>query len=108
MQTTEPQSLNLALLENFKARFSSALLHGFLVFSLLFVQAVNLNHTHSGDLSNFIDCEICLKVDSNDDSLARKAVFAVVASASTIGSFEPGLPRHSVVFRASIRAPPLA
>lgn len=108
MQKTEPQSLNLAIVENFKARFSSALLHGFLVFSLLFVQAVNLNHTHSGDLSNFIDCEICLKVGSNDDDLASTPLFPVVPSASTIGSFEPGLPVHSVAFRASIRAPPLA
>ena len=108
MQKTEPQSLNLSLLENFKARFSSALLHGFLVFSLLFVQAVNLNHTHTGDLSNFIDCETWLKVGSNDDTLASTALFPVGASASTIGSFEPGLPLHSVAFRASIRAPPLA
>ena len=108
MQKTKRQSLNLLLLENPKARFSTALLHGFLVFSLLFVQTVNLNHTHSGDLPNFIDCEICLKADSNDDSLASKAVFAVVASASTIGSFKTGLPLHSGVFRASIRAPPLA
>jgi len=108
MQKTEPQSLNLSLLENFKARFSSALLHGFLVFSLLFVQAVNLSHAHTGDLSNFIDCETCLKVGSNDDTLTSTALFPVVASASTIGSFEPGLPLHSVAFRASIRAPPLA
>ena len=108
MQKTEPQSLNLSLLENFKVRFCSALLHGFLIFSLLFVQAVNLNHTHTGDLSNFIDCETCLKVGSNDDTLASTALFPVVASASTIGSFEPGLPLHSVAFRASIRAPPLA
>ena len=108
MQKTEPQSLNLSLLENFKARFSSALLHGFLVFSLLFVQAVNLNHTHTGDLSKVIDCEICLKVGSDDDDLASAPLFPVVASASTIGSFESGLPVHSVAFRASIRAPPLA
>ena len=107
MQKTEPQSLNLSLLEDFKARFSSALLHGFLVFSLLFVQAVNLNHTHTGDLSNFIDCEICLKVGSNDVGLASTALFPVVASALTIESFELDLSLRSAAFRVSIRAPPL-
>ena len=108
MQKTKRQSLKQSPLENPKTYFSSALLHGFLIFSLLFVQAVNLNHTHVGDLSSLIDCEICLKVGSNDDSLASTALFPVVASALTIESFELDLSLRSAAFRVSIRAPPLA
>lgn len=39
------------------------------VLVFLFAQGTSLLHTHAGDLSKHVDCELCLKVGSGDDAL---------------------------------------
>lgn len=79
-----------------------------LVCSLLFTQAVSLNHSHDGDLRDQIDCEICLKVGSSDDGLVSTSELSIVKSVTS--SFHVSLPAvvHTVARAPSARAPPQA
>jgi hypothetical protein len=85
-----------------------SLLSFLLVCSLLFTQAVSLNHSHDGDLRDQIDCEICLKVGSSDDSVVSTSELAIVKSVTS--SFQNLLPAavHTVARAPSARAPPQA
>ncbi len=95
------------ILDKRKLRPSDLLLRGVLVFTLLFVQAVALNHTHSGDLADRVDCDICLKVGSSDDVLVSTNLLLAVKAPSTAYTSKTIDPLHSVSFRATARAPPL-
>lgn len=85
-----------------------SLLSFLLVCSLLFTQTVSLGHSHDGDLRDQIDCEICLKVGSNDDSVVSTSELPIVKS--TASSFQVLLPTavHTVARAPSARAPPQA
>jgi predicted ThiF/HesA family dinucleotide-utilizing enzyme len=89
-------------------RLSDVVLRGVLVLTLLFVQAVSLNHTHGGDLSDRVDCDICLKLGSNDDVLVGTSLLITAKAPATVYTIENVAPIRSVSFRASARAPPLA
>lgn len=79
-----------------------------LVFSLVFAQAVNLNHSHEGDLREQVDCEICLKVSSSDDVLIGGDLVANVATPAS-HTFDYSIAASSVaVPTPSARAPPHA
>ncbi len=89
-------------------RLSDVVLRGVLVLTLLFVQAVSLNHTHGGDLSDQVDCDICLKLGSNDDVLVSTSSLLTAKAPATVYAIEHVASIRSVSFRASARAPPLA
>ena len=96
-----------SLSEKRSLRFVDMLLPGVLVLSLLFAQSVNLNHTHSGDLSDRVDCDICLKIGSSDDVLVSTSLLPVIKAPATAYSSETLDPFNSVDFQAKARAPPL-
>lgn len=79
-----------------------------LVFSLVFAQAVSLNHSHDGEVRDQVDCEICLKVGSSDDVLiSDNAVAFAAAPSAYISSFK--IAAFSIAApTASARAPPHA
>jgi hypothetical protein len=89
-------------------RFTAGLLRAALVLTLLFAQAVSLNHTHNGDLNDRVDCDICLKIGSNDDALISASSLPVIKASSTVYSLEPSSTLGSALIRATARAPPLA
>jgi len=95
MRTTKKQSL-----------LGGSLLSLLLVCSLVFAQAVSLNHSHGTDLRDQVDCEICLKVGSSDDSPVSTSELSIVKSGSS--SFRVILPAayHTYPRTASARAPP--
>jgi hypothetical protein len=95
-------------LGNRKTGFSDVVLRAVLVLTLLFVQAVSLNHNHSGDLSDRVDCDICLKIGSSDDALVSTSLLPVVKALFIAYSSETIEPLRSSTFQASARAPPLA
>jgi hypothetical protein len=95
-------------LEARKLRLSDVVLRGVLVFTLLFVQAVALNHTHSADLADRVDCDICLKVSSSDDVLLSTNLLLEVKTVPSVYASKTLDPLHSVTFRATARGPPLA
>lgn len=71
-------------------------------------QTVGLSHSHEGDLSLQADCDVCLKLNSDDDvivasdSIKLGAPVAIeVELSSTSWIFQGN-------FRAQARAPPLA
>ena len=79
-----------------------------LVCSLVFAQAVSLNHTHGSDLSDQVDCEICLKLGSSDDSLVSNS--ELTFGKSPTSSFDILLPAavHTVARTPSACGPPQA
>lgn len=87
---------------------SDVVLRGVLILTLLFVQAVSLNHTHSEDLSDRVDCDICLKIGSSDGVLASSSQLPAIKAAATTYASNTLDPFDSVSFRALARAPPLA
>ena len=108
MYNTSSSSLIDSLQQKRALGFSGALLRGVLVFALLFVQAVSLNHTHSGELTDSVDCDICLKIGSSDDVLVSTTELPLVKAPSTTYSGQTLEPLFSATFRATARAPPLA
>lgn len=87
---------------------SGSVLSFVLVCSLVFAQAVSLNHSHDGDLRDQVDCEICLKVGSSDDVLASTSDLKVTASTGSTYSLTLLAATHIVARTASARAPPHA
>jgi hypothetical protein len=85
-----------------------SLLSFLLVCSLVFAQAVSLNHSHGSDLRDQVDCEICLKLGSSDDSLVSNSDLTFGKSATS--SFDILLPAavHTVARTPSARGPPQA
>lgn len=79
---------------------------GLVCLSLLFMQSVDLTHSHNGDVQTRFDCEICLKVGSLEE-LAIGDDFRQLAVIRT-QIFEARL--YSLPFLASpsriARAPP--
>ena len=53
--------------ENQADRVRHVALSALLCFLLVFVHGAGLAHTHEGDLQKQFDCDICLKVNSNED-----------------------------------------
>ena len=56
--------------ENQADRVRHVALSALLCLLLVFVQGAGLAHTHEGDLQKQFDCDICLKVNSNEDVIA--------------------------------------
>ena len=87
-------------------RLSDMVLRGALVLALLFVQAVDLSHTHSDDLVDTVDCQICLKVGSADDVLVSTNLLLAIEG-PTSPDFVRTLESPQLTSpRATARAPP--
>jgi hypothetical protein len=73
---------------------------------LLFAQAVEHSHSHDADLQAQFDCEICLKVGSQDDAAVAKAPSLHQQPISQ--SYSALVQSHSSTetIRATARAPP--
>ncbi|MDA1372579.1 MAG: hypothetical protein O2971_17715 [Proteobacteria bacterium] len=73
---------------------------------LLFIQGVDLIHSHNGDLQRQIDCDICLKIDSGSDAAAvSSSVLALNLSGQVYLEAFSALPFLAIP-SANSRAPP--
>lgn len=78
-----------------------------LAFLLVVVQSGELIHTHDSDLQQ-VDCEICLKVGSNEDVIASTAA-TFDSSSATQTYFELVVSSpYLAILSANPRAPPHA
>ena len=74
----------------------------------LAAQTVGLSHSHENDLSAQADCEVCLKLSTDDEALASSATSAFKASfSSEPSSIQPAW-ASKIAITAHARAPPLA
>jgi hypothetical protein len=106
MATQPLQIKRLAAMHSSRPKGVKALL-GLLCLLVVTAQAIDLSHSHNGDLNLQADCDICLKLSSDDDMLLNTVD-------STPGSHKQlfALPAHRNVPVADIlssqaRAPPL-
>ena len=74
----------------------------------LTAQAIDLSHSHGNDLSQQADCDICLKLGSEDDVLVNGAEPIVEAAHSEQPEFTPSAWFNQESLGAQARAPPLA
>lgn len=92
----------------FKGTMLKAAFSGYLIFTLMSVLWVDLNHDHFQDLQSNSECEICLKNGSTDDFIV---VPLSVSHGSSISVQDP-LPSSGLIFLPSVepsaRAPPVA
>ncbi|NKB35235.1 MAG: hypothetical protein GKR91_19230 [Pseudomonadales bacterium] len=78
-----------------------------LCFLLVFVQGAGLVHSHEGELQKQFDCDICLKVGSNEDAITSSAQpFNFYVDATIYFEAMENIPFVATV-PANSRAPPL-
>lgn len=76
------------------------------VLIFLFSQTSSLLHSHAGDLKRHVDCELCLKVGSGDDTLIATHTLASFSESTTRFLSLPVLATSFQVVVAKSRSPP--
>jgi len=71
-------------------------------------QTVGLSHSHEGDLSLQADCDVCLKLTSDDDLIVASDITKFGAPVAIETEFSSTSWIFQGYFRAQARAPPLA
>lgn len=74
---------------------------------LLFSQSADLIHSHAGGLERQVDCEICLKFGSSEESSAAYAAVPLERAATEGRSATPAPVLPVAYATAQPRAPPL-
>ena len=77
-------------------------------FVFVLVQTITLQHSHDGDLSIHVDCQICLKLGSQDDVTVLQSAASEADLLTSIPKVFVPNPNALVAPRPRSRAPPQA